>query len=98
MSAARLPPFEFRRRGDKVVYRFEPEPGRRPPRWKRIDLDIWCELRPGTGWRVVDASGAVTGWPQGLDSDAGHPPAGSWISAKDGKSYMYDLVYLAESR
>ncbi len=84
--------FEFRRVSDGLVYRFEPvaaEPGR----WRRTDFEVVCERREGR-WVVVDAEGAITGWPLAVDA-AGHaPPAGRWRSAKGEKSYDYDLVWL----
>ena len=94
MAEATLPAFEFRRRGDDVVYRFDPEPGHEPPRWKRADLDLWCEFLPDRGWRIIDSAGTATGWPEREERETKEPPSGPWNSAKDGKSYVYDLVYL----
>ena len=82
-------PFNFVRRLDGLEYRFEPDG---PGRWKRTDLDLWCLRRPGQGWVIVDATGAVLGWPL-RPSESTQPPEGGWQSAKGEKAYEYELVW-----
>jgi hypothetical protein len=85
-----VPAFEFRRTHDGLAYRYELlDDGR----WKRSDLDLWCEKRPD-GWRVVDPTGAVRGWPLDGEGDGSSPPPGRWHSEKGRKRYIYELVYL----
>lgn len=82
--------FEFRR-ADGVTYRFErTDDGR----WKRIDLDLWCERNALGEWVTRDAAGAENGWPNDATPGTQEPPAGKWRSSKAGKGYAYDLVYL----
>ena len=86
--------FEFRRIEDGATYRFDREAGGEPPRWRRTDLELWCRLRTDDGWVIVDNDCQVLGWPVDSVPDAPLPPAGRWKSAKAGKSYDYELVYL----
>ncbi len=92
MQVVELRAFEFRRVSDGMVYRFEPVTGE-PGRWKRTDIHVVCERREGR-WVVVDIGGAVTGWPVASDGSGDAPPAGRWRSAKGGKSYEYELVWV----
>jgi hypothetical protein len=87
--------FEFRRRIDNVIYRFEPAAPREGyPAWKRVDAALWLTWIPGRGWRVVDEHGAANSQPWNVaPADLG-PPEGEWLSKKGDKSYVYDLVRL----
>jgi hypothetical protein len=90
--------FEFRRRIDAVVYRFEPTaPREGRPAWKRADLDLWLAWLPVNGWCVVDAQGTINSkpWSVELADQGGEPPEGEWLSKKADKSYVYDLVRVA---
>lgn len=84
--------FEFRR-ADGVIYRFEPEADGRA--WKRTDIDLWCRLDEHGEWAIVDATGSRVGWPLSDPPYSGEsPPRGRWVSAKDGRSYEYELVWM----
>jgi hypothetical protein len=92
--------FEFRRRTDAVVYRFEPTtPREGRPAWKRVDLGLWLAWLPAKGWCIVDAQGITSGKPSGVElaDQHGEPPEGEWLSEKAGKSYVYDLVRVPAS-
>jgi hypothetical protein len=87
--------FEFRRRIDGVIYRFEPvDPKGGYPSWKRVDSDLWLAWIRGKGWCVVDAGGTANSRPWNVElADQGSvPPEGEWLSKKGDKSYVYDLV------
>ena len=57
-----------------------------------MDLDLWLMLVPELGWRVVDQAGLIRAAPDAtLDDKRDVPPLGGWRSAKDGRSYAYDL-------
>lgn len=74
--------YEFVRDGD--AYGF--------PSYRRLDLDLWCRRLPEFGWAVCSRSGEVSGLPF---DDAGHgdfPPEGTWVSRKDERSYVYELI------
>ncbi len=93
--------FEFRRRLDGLVYRFEPcAPREDRPAWKRTNLDIWLCWLAGKGWCTVDAAGAVNGRPWAIEvaDQDDQPPEGEWLSKKADKSYVYDLVRLPAER
>jgi hypothetical protein len=87
--------FEFRRRSDGVAYRFAPAPtGSGRPAWRRVDLPLSLAWTPERGWAVSDENGLVLSLPWDLDRTAQGPlpPETVWISRKDDKSYVYDLV------
>jgi hypothetical protein len=87
--------FEFRRRIDEVIYRFEPvAPREGHPAWKRVEFDLWLMWIPARGWCVVDAHGVVNSrpWNVELEDQATEPPEGEWLSINGNKSYVYDLV------
>lgn len=91
------PSFEFRRRIDTVVYHFHPcEPIDGKMAWKREDIDLWITQLTGFGWVCIDSNKVIYGIPWGiaLDRMGELPPAGEWVSKKDDKSYVYDIVYL----
>jgi hypothetical protein len=90
--------FEFRRRVDDVIYRFEPAaPMGGYSAWKRVDLDLWLTWIPERGWCVVDAQGVANGrpWNVELADQGSEPPEGEWLSKRGNKSYVYDLVRIA---
>lgn len=89
--------FEFRRRIDSVVYRFRPcEPFDGQVAWKREDVDLWVTQIAGFGWVCIDRNRVICGIPWGVPHDkmGELPPAGEWVSKKDDKSYVYDVVYI----
>ena len=74
--------YEFVRDGD--AYGF--------PSYRRVDLDLWCRRLPDFGWAVCSSSGKVSSRPF---DDAGlgdFPPEGTWVSRKDDRSYVYELI------
>jgi hypothetical protein len=92
--------FEFRRRTDAVVYRFEacaPRDGRSA--WKRVDRDLWLTCVPEKGWCILDAENIVKGlpWDVELARQGAHPPEGEWISKNGHRSYVYDLLRVDSS-
>jgi len=95
------PSYEFHRRVDPLVYRFEPTaPLAERPTWRRADLPLWLRWQPGTGWCTVDDQGVVNSRPWNVElADQGEqPPLGEWLSKKGDKSYVYDLVRVATQR
>jgi hypothetical protein len=87
---------EFRRRGDLLTYLYYPcKSANSFPSWKRKDADIWLVRHEALGWVGVGAEGEVLciPWavPPGTQGRA--PPPGVWVSRKEEKSYVYDLVY-----
>ncbi|WP_407148603.1 hypothetical protein [Bradyrhizobium sp. ORS 86] len=91
--------FELRRQSDGLVYTFV-----RQTRtdgtvgYQRQDQDLWIERRRDWGWVAWDtASQSCTGRPWNvLPADQGdHPPEGDWVSRKETKSYVYNLVYVS---
>ncbi len=79
---------------DRLVYRFEPVADE-PARWKRTDLDLWCGRAAEGNWAILDGEGKAFGWPREGRGDEDRPPAGRWVSAKEGKSYEYELVWVS---
>lgn len=87
--------FEFRRKLDGLVYRFEPcDPINGVMAWKRTDLDIWLAWIPAKGWCTIDINGVINSRPWCLDAVEQElaPPETEWVSKKGDKSYVYDLV------
>ncbi|MEM8632386.1 MAG: hypothetical protein AAGF74_14210 [Pseudomonadota bacterium] len=85
--------FELRRQTDGLVYRFDRQPD---GSFKRQDGDFFILRHPRHGWIAGDVgSDEIFGRPWSvLPSDQGDaPPEGIWVSRKDAKSYVYDLVY-----
>ncbi len=89
--------FELRRQSDGLVYRFDRTTdtlGR--DGFKRQDADLWIIDHPRHGWIAGSwDSDDIFGRPW-IPSDHSTiaPPEGVWVSRKDAKSYVYDLVYL----
>ena len=67
------------------------------PLYKRADLGIWCRRLPDFGWAVCNDSGEVSSRPFGEAGFGALPPEGVWVSLKGDRSYVYDLVHLADS-
>ncbi|BDA72405.1 hypothetical protein CAL7716_065710 [Calothrix sp. PCC 7716] len=80
MSTNNRRSFEFRRRIDNVVYRYNPcEPFQGQLAWKREDLDIWVTLITGRGWVCVDEKLDIVGIPWEVavaEQESSSPPAG----------------------
>lgn len=92
-----LPSFEFRRRNDTAAYRYHPcEPMNGFPAWKREDLDLYVARIKGFGWACIDRDNTIFAIAWGIPADqmSESPPAGEWVSKKEDKSYVYDLVYI----
>ena len=89
--------FELRRRIDNLVYEFDQK--QRPDGsigYKRRDKDLWVNHHEEFGWIAWDGeSEEVNGKPwYTLPKDqSSFPPEGIWVSMKNEKSYVYDLVY-----
>lgn len=89
--------FELRRKSDDLVYQFQRKlsaEGR--VGYRRADRDLWIVQSSEWGWISTDPeTGAITGrsWETHPSQQSDHPPAGVWVSRKDDKSYVYDLVY-----
>jgi hypothetical protein len=98
VSMLRTDCFEFRRRIDGVIYRFEPvDPKGGYPAWKRVDLDLWLTRIPRSGWCVVDVNGLINSRPWNVEvaDQQSEPPEGEWLSKRADKSYVYDLLRFA---
>lgn len=88
--------FELRRQSDDLVYRFK----RVQNGFQRQDNpDLFITYRGSEmGWVAFDDTGiyGLTGRPWDVlprDQSPEYPPAGIWVSRKNEKSYVYDLVY-----
>ncbi|CAM5729096.1 hypothetical protein MAUB1S_02233 [Mycolicibacterium aubagnense] len=85
---------KFVRRDDGLTYEFaEDGVAHGFPSFKRVDLDVWCRRLPHFGWVVCTESGAVSSRPFDHAGFGYLPPAGAWVSRKDDRSYVYDLVH-----
>lgn len=84
---------KFVRRIDGLTYEFADDGAAHGfPSYKRVDLDIWCQRLPEFGWAACSRSGEVSSRPFD-DAGLGElPPEGAWVSRKDDRSYVYDLV------
>jgi hypothetical protein len=89
--------FELRRQSDDLVYHFK----RGPDGFERQDNPEMMIIYRGNemGWVAFDDTGVygLTGrvWdvlPK--DQPPDHPPPGIWVSRKNDKSYVYELVYI----
>ena len=86
--------FRLVRRLDGLSYRFLPDACGRFFREDRPDLTIHRD--GGLGWIAGNVAGGpvtgmVWGMPAGLQPTIA-PPAGPWVSQKEGRSYIYDLI------
>jgi hypothetical protein len=90
--------FRFVRRIDGLTYAFarSGRSGGRPA-YRRVDLEVWCRSLPEFGWCTVAADGTVTGRPFDAVGSDELPPAGTWVSRKGDRSYVYDLVHESAS-
>lgn len=91
--------YEFRRRIDDVIYRFAPDGLVNGfPAWKRVDLDIRLIRHADKGWCTVDSAGTINGRPWNVEPEeqGAAPFEGEWVSKKNDKSYVYDLVKLTD--
>lgn len=87
---------EFRRQLDGLAYLFRPAALRdQRPCWRRTDLDLHLQWSAGHGWNVSDAAGTVLSrpWDVERDDQGSLPPEGVWVSRKEAKAYVYELVY-----
>jgi hypothetical protein len=89
--------FTLRRLSDDLVYEFD-----RMPRadgsigYRRRDQDLWIVFKPAWGWVAYDETTlSITGRPWDVlpEDQSDYPPEGTWVSRKDSKSYVYELVY-----
>ena len=89
--------FELQRRIDDLVYEFDKtlfsdnEYG-----YKRRDQDFWIRWSDKFGWiQCDDKTENIYGrsWNVSPQDQTNYPPPGEWISKKESKSYVYDLVY-----
>jgi len=89
--------FQLKRRIDNLVYEFH-----RSERkdgtigYKRIDGEYWINWHKDYGWVAWDGvSQEIAGRPWYVlpVNQGDHPPEGIWVSMKNDKSYVYDLVY-----
>ena len=90
------PRFIFQRRIDGVTYHYEPcETKGSHSLWKRVDKELWVTYLPELGWACVDRDKNILGLPWAISIDKQHslPPAGTWVSRKGDKSYVYDVIY-----
>jgi hypothetical protein len=89
--------FELRRRIDDLIYQFdrkETKPGIFG--YQRRDKDLWINWHPLFGWVAWDGESDVIGgrpWYTLPSDQQDFPPEGVWVSMKNEKSYVYDLVY-----
>ncbi len=89
--------FELRRRIDSLVYEFD-----RIKRddvsvgYKRRDQDLWINWHEELGWVAWDWESENVGgrsWNTLPKNQSSFPPEGVWVSMKEEKSYVYELVY-----
>ncbi|MDR3663047.1 MAG: hypothetical protein P4L86_22115 [Mycobacterium sp.] len=86
---------KFVRRVDGLAYEFTRDGEAHGfPSYKRVDLDIWCRRLPDFGWVVCDAADDVSSRPFDEAGQGEFPPEGVWVSRKDDRSYVYDLVHI----
>ncbi|WP_299150630.1 hypothetical protein [uncultured Tateyamaria sp.] len=88
-----MPCFQLIRRHDGLTYHFAAHPARARC-YVRSDLEITWE--DDLGWVMRDPhDGALTGrvWHIAVSDQDAIPPATCWVTAKAGKSYVYDLRY-----
>ncbi|MCS5712845.1 MAG: hypothetical protein AB7R69_05710 [Candidatus Babeliales bacterium] len=91
-----IPNIEFRRRLNNLVYIFRPCGSiNKMPAWKREDIDLWVKYSTEYGWVCVDTNETIMAmpWPCKRSEHISLPPAGEWVSKKEDKSYVYDLVF-----
>jgi len=94
--------FELQRKLDGLIYEFDLKERSDWIRWYcRRDKDLWITYRDELGWVAYDDIDHEVQWiPWNVSVDeqsSKHPPEGIWVSRKDDKSYVYDLVYVQES-
>ena len=89
--------FELRRRIDGLVYEFD-----RIQRhdgtvgYKRRDKDLWVNWHGELGWVAWDGESEYIGgksWYTLPANQSNYLPEGIWVSLKNEKSYVYDLIY-----
>ena len=89
--------FELRRQIDELVYKFDRT--KRPDGrfgYKRRDQDLWINWHEEFGWAAWDGASEIIGgrsWYTLPKNQEDFPPEGVWVSMKNKKSYVYDLVY-----
>lgn len=89
--------FELRRRIDDLVYEFDLT--QRPNGsigYKRRDKDLWINWHEELGWVAWDGESEVVygkPWDTLAKDQSNFPPEGAWVSMKNEKSYVYDLIY-----
>jgi len=64
--------------------------------YKRRDADLWINWHQEYGWVAWDGESEYIGgrpWYVLPQNQLSYPPEGLWVSYKDNKSYVYDLIY-----
>ncbi len=89
--------FELRRRIDDLIYQFDRvEKPDGTIGYKRRDQELWINWHEKYGWVAWDGeSETVAGrsWYSMPEEQSEFPPEGIWVSLKNDKSYVYDLIY-----
>ena len=88
--------FEFRRRlPADISYSYVPDGDPSDRVWKRVDMELWVRKIDKFGWAGVNNKAEILALPWALapDEQGDYPPECIWVSRKNDKSYVYDLVY-----
>ena len=90
--------FELIRQSDDLIYQFDRlKNAHNEIAYKRRDQDLWITFQGALGWVAFDEeSKTVLGRPWDIlppQQSASHPPEGIWVSRKNEKSYVYELIY-----
>ena len=89
--------FQLRRRIDRLVYEFDRvQISDNSAAYKRRDDDLWIRWHTHHGWIAWDGvSDEILGrsWHVQVIDQKDYPPEDVWVSCKDDKSYVYDLIY-----
>lgn len=87
----------FVRRVDDVAYEFVlTGESYGYPVYRRVGLDVWCRRLADFGWVVCNGACEVSSRPFGDAGCGARPPEGVWVSLKGDRSYVYDLVHIAD--
>lgn len=88
--------FELRRQNDDLIYTFDRAEKNNERAYKRRDADLWIILKKGFGWCAWDEEEGLMGrcWEVLPSQQSDFPPEGVWVSRKNEKSYVYELVYI----
>ena len=91
--------FELRRLTDGLVYVFSRKAGLgRAAIYERADGVVRVAHDGRFGWSIRGHRGDLLGrvWDTLPEDQGDHPPAGTWVSRKEEKAYVYQLVYVGE--